>query len=99
MPALPKMPSMPKTLLNKKNVTESQKKTNIDLKMFEKLSPIKKKMLLEIFTATRKTFYNEAVMDECDRGCKNFIVFILACLGFVLFTFIGSTPHKIMVLR
>ena len=47
----------------------------------------------------RKSFFNEATIGKCDRKCKNFIVFIGLTIVSVLLGFVGSTPHKIMVLR
>lgn len=95
-PLMPRTPSLPGT---SGNITTSQRKIGLDLESFKKLSPQKKKLMLKKFSIARQTFYNEATIGKCDRNCKNFIYFVIACLGSVMISFVGSTPHKIMVLR
>ena len=50
-----------------------------------------------------KTSYHltegSATFGACDRGCKNFGVFIALIIPMLFIAFLAATPHKILVLR
>lgn len=40
-----------------------------------------------------------ATFGACDRGCKNFGVFLALTIPVLFIAFLAATPHKILVLR
>eukprot|EP00111_Clytia_hemisphaerica_P005496 TCONS_00015937-protein len=81
------------------NSTTVANQQGFDMSKLKSMSREQKMALFKQMGIMRKAFFNEATVGKCDRDCKNFILFIICTLFFVMIAFVASTPNKIMVLR
>lgn len=57
------------------------------------------KMKMMMMKKMDQSLVNRATFGKCDRGCKNFFLFVVIICVAIIISFLSGTPHKIMVLR